>query len=445
MRRKVTLAFDCNAYISYLFDRTPHYDEDILRDWFPTDDAWIGHVMTGSWDAFTGFEHTYDRIHVAFPDLTGCRTQLSDTNSCVENACAPTEKLIGWGSTRKTYNRERESIRTNVLCFDQIDSKAKAREQFTQIIRGLKETTKIINSNWLRLWALRGCETLNICGSALLTETVNSALLGTNCNELHLPPGSLPTSKLTIPYLDTFQEPLQFEGYFKMEYIPGGMFKLITDTITARQLREGNPDLQQYFRFSDFTKGGELFKRGISSAVGNYAIAFDNYPLRFQRVSGGLLQRVFPYDNVAATIGIKPEVNTAYTNAAYQISFIWHPEAMRALFASLEEVNPEMPFLVRNLAGKWNFSVDPVLVTTTFNPATGLNETCTIDNKRRNQGLWWADFDGGIRYERPELVRAILHLREPGGSCVVDDPLCGSVPASVVQDYDAGNDLCDES
>lgn len=413
---------------------------DILRDWFPTDDAWIGQVMTGEWPAFTGNEHTYDRMHVAFPDVTGCRQQLSDSNSCQADACKPTEKLIGWGSTRKTYNRERESYATQVLCFDQIDSKAKAKQQFADIIKGLKDATKIINSNWLRLWALRGAETLYVAGEDGTTVTINDALLGANCNELHMSSAQLPTSQLTIPYLDQFYEPLQFEGYFKEQYIPGGMMKLITDPITARDLREGNPSLQQYFRFTDFAKGGEMFKRGISSAVGNYAIAFDGYPIRYQRVSNGTLQRVFPYENGAATIGIKANVNTAYTNAAYQISYIWHPEAMRALFTQLESVNPEMPYLVRNLAGKWRFSGPESDVISWTDPATG--QTCVIDNKRRNQGSWWADFDGGIRYERPELVRAILHLRESG--CVVDQPNCSSVPASVVQDYSAANGLCEE-
>ena len=63
------MAWDCAAYYDYLFDRTPHFDEDILMDWFPTDDAWIGQVQTGAWDAFTGTQHTYDRIHVGTPNL----------------------------------------------------------------------------------------------------------------------------------------------------------------------------------------------------------------------------------------------------------------------------------------------------------------------------------------------------------------------------------------
>jgi hypothetical protein len=35
---------DCSEYINFLLDQTPHFDREILKDWAPTDDAWIGHV-----------------------------------------------------------------------------------------------------------------------------------------------------------------------------------------------------------------------------------------------------------------------------------------------------------------------------------------------------------------------------------------------------------------
>ena len=109
---------------------------------------------------------------------------------------------------------------------------------------------------------------------------------------------------------------------------------------------------------------------------------------------------------------------------------------------ALEAINAEMPFLVRNLGGKWYFAGgNKSEVITWTDPTTG--QTCTVDNKRHNKGLLWADFINAVRYERPELVRAMLHLHEP--PCVVDDPTCSDEPASVVQDYDSGNALCPES
>jgi hypothetical protein len=435
------MAFTCGQYQDFLFDRTPHFDEDILKDWFPTDDAWVGHVATGTWDAFTGVEHTYDRIHVSFPDMSGCWQEVGH-DACVGAPCAPPEKCVAWGSTRKTYGKERQSYTTIPLCFDQIDSKAKAKEQFSQIVSGLKKMTKMIWSNWFRTWALRGAGTLHIAGSAKIEVTLDDAAFGTvnNCNQLDVGGvGNLPTSKLVMGYLDGFYEALQFEGYFNSQIVPSGMFKLITDAITARELREMNPVLNSRFQFSDFVKGGAMYKFGVTEVVGNYGISLDAFPIRFNHIGNGVLQRVYPYTNTQATIGIRPQVAQEYLVAPYQISEIWHAEAMRALFAKLESVHPDMPFLVRDLAGKWRFT-GPETDVLMFRGTDGTQ--CTVDNKRRNQGIWWADFEAGIRYDRPELVRLILHKREP--ACMVDQPPCADDPDYVIQDNGSCVEMCEE-
>ena len=34
-------AWSCSSYFDFLFDEAPHFDKDLLKDWFPTDDAQI--------------------------------------------------------------------------------------------------------------------------------------------------------------------------------------------------------------------------------------------------------------------------------------------------------------------------------------------------------------------------------------------------------------------
>jgi len=143
--------WQCGSYFDFLFDRAPHYDLEILRDWFPTDDAWIGQVMTGAWDSFTGTEHVYDRLHVGAPDLSQAWQRFdTQTTNCVSGACAPTEISVGWGSTRKTYDRFRQSYTTNLLCFDQINTRSAAKQQMMDIIQGIKLITKMVWSDYLR-------------------------------------------------------------------------------------------------------------------------------------------------------------------------------------------------------------------------------------------------------------------------------------------------------
>jgi hypothetical protein len=139
-------------------------------------------------------------------------------------------------------------------------------------------------------------------------------------------------------------------------------------------------------------------------------------------------------------MGVKKAVNTRYVLAPYQVSQVWHPEAMKRYVPDLTPVNPEMPFLTRDLAGKWQFvggNRDRVLVVR--DPVSG--DTCTIDNKRGNQGLMFADFEAGVEFQRPELVRGILHSREPG--CVTDQTPCTEAPPYVMQDYSGCLPLCD--
>lgn len=434
--------WSCSAYFDYLYDESPHFDKDILRDWFPTDDAWIGHISTIPWESFTGTTHVYNRVHIGAPDLSQAWVKYDTQDSdCVSNACSPHAICVGWGNTRKTYSRERVRYQTNVLCFDQINTRAKAKEQLAQIIRGIKELTVMVWSDYHRRNAAMQSTTLQICGQAMNSITISPASFTGGMATLDLTSAAnLPTSNLTAQYLQRFYEPLQGNGYFKSKYVPNGIFKLITDPITSQQLIQGNPALTSNFKFTDFQRGGELFKYGMSQGIGNYGIAWDKFPARFYHKANGLLVRVWPYTNVAATIGQKPELDAHWVTAPYQLSYIWHPEAMHRAVPSLTSVHPEMPFLTRDLGGKWTFTGPQSDVIVVTDPGTG--DTCVIDNKARNQGLWWADFEAGFRFENPEWTVAILHQRDPG--CVTDNPACSTASGYVEQSFDCINPVCFE-
>jgi hypothetical protein len=333
------------------------------------------------------------------------------------------------------------------LGFDEINTRAKAREQFTEIVKGIKDMTMMIQSDYLRTASLRYIDNLYICSAAAITgltpsiPVTNAAITGQAAFVDIGGAANLPSSALTIQYLQRFYEPLQNEGYFRDKLVYGGMFKLITDVLSSQQLTNGNPALTHGFKFSDFQTGGTMFKYGVRSAIGNFAIAWDSFPMRFYW-DGTRLRRVWPYVNVPATIGVKRQVSQAYIKAPYQISQIWHEASMFRYVPKLEQVNAMLPFMTRDLGGKWQFfggERDKTLVVTTIDPTTGLPVKTIIDNKRGNQGLLWADFSNAIEMQRPELSRVILHQREPG--CVTDSPACSVAPAYVTQSW-AANPVC---
>jgi hypothetical protein len=91
-----------------------------------------------------------------------------------------------------------------------------------------------------------------------------------------------------------------------------------------------------------------------------------------------------------------------------------------------------MPFVVRDLAGKWQFVMD--------NLGTGVNG-CVIENKRRNKGMWIADFNFSWKPQYVEFSELILHLREP--ACIVESYTCNTDPGYDTQDFASDCYNCD--
>ncbi len=416
----------CNMFADFLIRRTEHLDEELIKDITPVD-GWIGHVSTGKFDAYDGVTHTFDRMNRVFPDLSGCWENVTVT-SCGGTPCNPNETKIGFGSTRDSYTLQTKSWSSDLFCFDLVMSADKAKEQFANYISTLKQATSFIMSDRLRKEALRiaGKKIVASAGLTEFTFTTNE-----DCTEIV--PTALPTSKTTIQMLMRQLEPLKLNGYFGANPGIPNIAEYVTDMINGYTLVQGNAALVSAFRHSDFMVGGDLYKYGMTNSIGNFGFRYDPYPMRFQLLGDGVtLQEVKPYTNVAATSGIKGVPNDAYINARYQVDFIWNRMAMKSLTLESSPVNPAMPFAARDFAGKWQFVLD--------NLGADANG-CVIENKRRNKGMFIADFRNATKAEHPEWVVAILTLREL--ACVVDVAPCSDDPGYVTQDYSSANDTCD--
>jgi len=226
----------------------------------------------------------------------------------------------------------------------------------------------------------------------------------------------LPTSKLTAKML---QRRVQYQiSVGAMGKRPIGtpmLLELITDQDTLFGMEQGNTDLASAWRFTDFgAAAAEYYKLGWQGKIGNYAVRVDLFPMRFQLTNGaGLtLSRKFPYKTETTTNGIRSVPDEEYEKSPYQMSFIHHRKAFVHLVHDMKPVNPAMPFLSRDLAGKWKFVMDNL----------GTVNGCVVDNRRRNKGLFYADYEFSTKAMYPDYEEAILHLRE--GVCTVAVPLC---------------------
>jgi hypothetical protein len=419
----------------------------------PLDSQWVGHVSTGRFKAEDGVEHTFDRFENVFPRL-GAWSDVKAA-SCVGAPCDPTSDKIGLGFTRDSYKLQQKAYETDLFCWDLILSADRASRQFAHFVRVLRRISTIVWSHRFRTEALRVCKFRWVCANNTMVPCI--ATWDATMTILTLTPvtagvSTLPTSKLGARHLQRRVDPLIRSGSEgpAINKSAQPMMELVTHMESVWNLCEGNPELTDHWRFNLFSDAQKYYKYGWTGSIGNFGLRADAYCLRFNLISGpdanGVTrwEIVFPYTNIAATEGIKEDVNNDYDNAGMQIDFIWHRKTMASLVRDAKAINPEMPFAARDFAGKWQFVLDNLTCgSTTFTDINGNQVTIPIpvDNSRRNKGKFITDFSGAIQAEYPELSEAFISLREP--ACIVDIPVCQTMPYPYpAQHYDSANHPC---
>lgn len=418
-----------NTFTDFLIRRTPHYDMEILKDVTPVN-GWVGQVPVGDWPAFSGTSRIGHRIRRMFPDLSGCWKTVVETG-CLNSPCDPTRKKVGFGFDQFQYNLEETYFKTDLFCFPLILSADAAKEQYAAVIEGLREATVWIWNHRYRTEAVRTCKFKTLCGS-LFTDA--NPLFDDDCDTMTV--AAAPTSKLTIQFLQRWEEPLILNGYLGKTPIPlqGKTFELVTDFITSTKLVEENPALKDYVTALSVEEFKQLYKYGISKWIGDFMIRLDPTPLRYQQVDATHYNAVFPYENQPAAAGIGGDVNASYLGAGYQWDLIWHREVMRALVRRSQPINSQLPFASMDFGGRWHAVMD------NMTEIDDNGDEVPVNNEERNKLKFNANFSAATKPEHTEWGVAILSLREL--SCVVDAEPCSDAYPYVEQDYSSANDPC---
>jgi hypothetical protein len=446
------MAISCSQFADYIARKVEHLDENIILSMHPLDSQWVGHVSTGRFPAEQGIEHTFDRFENVFPQLS----PWSDVQaaSCVGAPCDPDTTKIGLGFTRDSYKLQQVDYATDLFCWDLILSADRATQQFAHFVRVLRRASTIIWSHRFRTEALRIAKFRWVCaanGLQAVNATWNAAM-----TELTLTPAtgyttSCPTSKLSARHLQRRVDPQIRAGAEGGTIIKNAqpMLELVTHMETVWNLVEGDPVLADHWRFNQFSDASKYYRYGWTGQVGNFGLRADAFSLRFNikscTAASTVLQVVFPYTNIAATEGIKEDVNNDYDNAPVQVDFIWHRKAMTSLVRDPKAINPEMPFAARDFGGKWQFVMDNLCCGTAIAKDADGNDIevpIPVCNELRNKGKFRSTFGGAIKAEYPELAEAFISLREP--ACIVDIPTCAEDPGYPEQNYESANDECSD-
>lgn len=449
----------CSQFTQFLVDEQPNYDSYIIKDIRPADSGWISHVASGTFEAWSGTQHTRDRFNNVYPNITKKWNPVTSAG-CLGTPCDKEEHLIGWGSTRLVYGLEEQSWATPLLCYDQDMHITHAREQFGYIIsKILKPATTYIQSSFLRKRVAQYADNKFIAnryfGQTASNFTYTWVAVGND--ETYIDTNCPPTSvfKLTPQMLQRMVEPMMRIGYMGAMPFAGEknppMLELVTDTQTLWELDHlggqtgvgtaGNvPTVSGNWRFTEWEAANKFWRYGFSGQIGNYAARVDPLGFRFNYV--GLVagnyryQVVLPYKNIPSSgaggqAGIKSVNNPDFETAQFAWSYINHVKGVTVLTAEAGQVNPEMPFASRNFAGKWQFVMD--------NLGADVNG-CVIENKRRNKGQFIADFKQAIAPDHTEFLTLIFHKRE--AMCVLEVSTCNADPGYPTQSYSSANVNC---
>lgn len=428
-------------FSNLLVTELPVYTDTILRDIRPTD-GFLGHISTGQWDAFSGVQQTQDRFRNVKANVSKKWEDVSDAaiGACTANGpCDTPMNEIGWGWDRLVFGQQKQSWKSDLLCFDQIISATKAVEHIEQIVSEiLRPATSDIGSFYVRKKALELAGNKLLANATMSTFTFAWVTVGNE--EIYADVNALPTSKLTPEMIQRQLPKMRGIGYFgKWTNDPfwGGyqeFAELVTDDDTCWDMDKIalNSNIAGMFRFQQWDAAHKYYEYGMGGQIGNFMTHVDPFCLRFNKVTSTRLQLVLPYKNGAAFVGIGSDWNDDYNNAQYQISFIWHRFAWELMVQQMESVNPMMPFIVRGLNGTWQFAMHD------------LGQDCNgnaIANFRGNKGFFWADWRLAGKPLHTEWLTAILHMREP--KVIYTVAPCAADPGYPTQNYNSANASCD--
>lgn len=478
----------CAQFNDFLGRRPFDWDKRIAKDRKPHNFLYTAMYKTSTWPPFTGTTHLHEKVYVNRANDPGLWDQFQ-ADPCLGAPCDPPRQNIGYGVDQLRYDIFNRRYQTPPFCLDQLNTIEEVIPKLAAIAEGLKELPEDISSDFLRLLTLRKAGTaaqgagLFLCGlqdaaggplaidvtenmfvvtptAAAPGNTANSLFVNLNANGQLTAQGITTTAllaaamgQLTMEYLGSHQESLAAEGYHDKDFLVEGGFAITTDQTTRRRLLAANPALTAMYQAADFAKGGAFYSYGISRGCGDWLFKEDKQQLRFGFRSDldGLdltgvalanaiwVQQVWPYENVAATFGSKPQFSTAWLNAPIRMFHCYNRDAREIFVGDITSVNDEMKFgLARSFMGEWKwYSPDFFQYT---DPTTGV--TCSFKNEDHGKGYWMGDYRMGIKTVYPEIERIIFALGENTPSVRVPRTNTAPLGSATYQHLLAYNPLC---
>ena len=453
-------AAGCQQFNDFLGRRPYNWDKRIAKDRKPHSYIYTGMYKTETFPNHTGTTHLHERVYVTRPNDPGLWTQFV-ADPCIGSPCDTPRQYIGHGVDQLRFDIYERNYQTPVFCLDQLNTIEEGIAKMAAIAQGYQDLPEEICSDFLRVLTLRKAGTtamgggLWLCGpqdasgnpvainitdnmftvsqGQSLVKSTNSLLINLNANGDLSALGYGTTAllaaamgQLTMEYLANQQEDLAANGYHDRDWLVEGKFSVTVDATTRRRLLVANPALTQMYSAADFSKGGAFYSYGINAGCGDWLFKEDKQQMRFRFRSdmdgkdfaGGTLlgavwvEQVWPFENVAATFGLKPQYSNAWKNAPIRLHHVYNRDARTIYVADIASINDEMKFgLARSFMGKWTWHSPDYFTALDPNSTTGI--ACAFQNDKKNKGYWLGEYRMGEKTVYPEIERMIMAIGEP--------------------------------
>lgn len=455
-------ASQCASFNDFLGRRPFPWDKRIAKDRKPRNFIYVGMYKTSKWTPFTETQHLHEKVYVARPNDPGMWAQFF-ADPCLGTACDTPTRYIGHGVDQLSYGRFRQDYQTAVFCLDQLNTIEEAPMKLGAIVEGYKQVPEDVAGGFLRQLSLRSAGTVSEGAGLFLVGvqdnygnpsaidmadnmfavsnggkagTINGLFINLNANgqltslanagkiTAATTAGLVPfMSQITMEYLANHQEDLAGQGYHEGDWAVAGKFNITMDGTTSRRLCQANPALTSLYKAADFEKAGAYYSLGMNGGCGDWLFKSDPQQWRFDfradldgldlngnTLSGAVwIEQISPYENVAATFGIKPQYSARWKAAPLRMYHCYNREAREVFVGDITSVNSDMKFgLARSFMGKWQWHSPEYF--DAFDPNTGT--VCHFNNPKRNKGYFLGEYDLSVKTIYPEIERWFLALGE---------------------------------
>lgn len=341
---------------------------------------WLTLPKQEAWPDEMGYTLTSQIVERSLPTGTQTWTDITSADSCI-----PSKTTVTPAYTNRTYSRQETAIESDPLCLEHIRAAHDMVEQINMRVDNLVDNVKRVWIDYKRdaYFASSGHKVVVAAG---LPESSGSGF-----------PLTQPTSNLTMGVLNNAFVNLQYDGGTESGAVArvGGspVMVLVAGSQTINSLIKNNDDIRQDLRWS--SEADLLIKPwGITKAYGNFIFMPDVLPPRYNW-TGSAFVRVSPYTSTAATFGSSAEIASAYKNAQFEASFLFHPDVFTQLNPNPNIKAGKAVYTAQNYNGDYRW----------------INKFDKECNPDENIGYFRAKLSAAVKPVQPRYGYAFLHLR----------------------------------